>query len=68
MKANEGITDRVIRIVAGFLLLWVIFLVEGNARWLGLIGIVPLLTGVFGYCPLYAVFGLSTCPLERKPS
>lgn len=66
MKANEGITDRVIRIVVGFLLLWVIFLVEGNARWLGLIGIVPLLTGVFGYCPLYAIFGLSTCPLERK--
>jgi hypothetical protein len=42
--------------------------IEGNARWLGLIGIVPLLTAAFGYCPLYTLLGFSSCPLERKPS
>ncbi len=68
MKANEGIADRVIRIAAGFLILSLFFLVEGNARWLALIGFVPLLTGLLGYCPVYTLFGISTCPLERKPS
>ena len=68
MKANEGIVDRVIRIAAGFLILSMFFVVDGNARWLALIGFVPLLTGLLGYCPVYSVFGISTCPMERKPS
>ena len=68
MKANEGIIDRVIRIAAGFLILSLFFVVDGNARWLALIGFVPLLTGLLGYCPVYALFGISTCPMERKPS
>lgn len=68
MKANEGIADRVIRIAAGFLILSMFFLVDGNARWLALIGFVPLLTGLLGYCPMYSLFGISTCPMERKPS
>jgi hypothetical protein len=68
MKANEGIADRVIRIAAGFLILSLFFLVEGNARWLALVGVVPLLTGALGYCPLYAIFGFNTCPLEKRAS
>lgn len=68
MKANEGIADRVIRIAAGFLILSMFFVVDGNARWLALIGFVPLLTGLLGYCPVYSLFGISTCPMERKPS
>lgn len=43
-------------------------ILEGNARWLGLIGFVPLLTGIFGYCPGYVPFGFSSCPLKKKPS
>lgn len=60
MKTNEGITDRVLRMTAGYLIISVFFLVEGDARWLALIGFVPLLSGLFGYCPLYRVLGLKT--------
>ena len=60
MKTNEGITDRVVRMAAGYLILSAFFLIDGNARWLALIGIVPLLTGLFGYCPLYTLLGLRT--------
>jgi len=68
MNANVGGIDRLLRIVAGLALLAAVALLEGHARWLGLIGLVPLLTGVFGYCPLYVPFGFRTCPLEKKPS
>jgi hypothetical protein len=68
MKANVGGIDRILRIVVGLVLLAAVVLLEGNARWFGLIGIVPLLTGIFGYCPAYVLFGFSSCPLEKKPS
>jgi hypothetical protein len=68
MKANVGGFDRVLRIAVGLVLLAAVFLLEGNARWLGLIGVVPLLTGIFGYCPAYVLLGFSSCPLEKKPS
>ena len=60
MKTNEGITDRVLRMAAGYLILSAFFLIEGDARWFTLIGFVPLLTGLFGYCPLYSALGLRT--------
>jgi hypothetical protein len=66
MKANVGGIDKVLRIVVGVVLLSLVFLIEGAARWWGLVGLIPLGTGVFGFCPLYALFGLSTCPLEKK--
>ena len=66
MNINVGVVDKVVRIVVGVGLLSLILVLEGNVRWLGLIGIVPLATGLIGYCPLYAVLGLSTCPM--KPS
>jgi hypothetical protein len=47
-------------------LLSAVFLVEGNARWWGLIGIVPIATALAGYCPLYALLGLSTCPTKQS--
>lgn len=63
MKRNEGNTDRILRIVLAI----VIFgLGLATGSWLGLIGFVPLLTGALGWCPLYAIFGLSTCPVESK--
>jgi hypothetical protein len=51
MKTNVGGLDRVLRIVVGVVFLAAVVILEGNARWLGLIGLVPLLTGLFGYCP-----------------
>ena len=63
MKTNEGNTDRIIRIVLAV----VIFGLGLAAQsWLGLIGFIPLLTGLVGWCPLYSIFGLSTCPIKSK--
>ena len=61
MKANVGNADRVIRIVAGILILSAVFLLEDNARWFGLIGIVPLATGLIRWCPAYSLLGTNTC-------
>jgi len=66
MKINVGGIDKTLRIVVGIGLLSLIFLVDGPAKWWGLLGLVPLGTGLFGFCPLYALFGFSTCPLEKK--
>ena len=66
MKTNEGVADRVIRMAAGYLILSAFFIIDGNARWFTLLGIVPLLTGLFGYCPLYTVLGVRTCAAEAE--
>jgi hypothetical protein len=66
MKANVGGVDRVLRIVVGIGLLSLVVVLEGSARWWGLIGIVPLATGLFRFCPAYGLIGLNTCPLEKK--
>ena len=60
---NEGSVDRVIRIALGIGLLSLTVL--GPQSLLGLVGIVPLVTGIAGFCPLYGLIGLSTCPLQR---
>jgi hypothetical protein len=39
---------------------------DAPLRWLGLIGVVPLLTGVFGVCPFYKLMGKTTCPMRDK--
>lgn len=64
MKANEGALDRLIRIALGlgFLAMTVI----GPKTWWGLLGLIPLVTGLVGFCPLYRVFGLDTCPVRRS--
>jgi hypothetical protein len=66
MKANVGGIDRMLRIVVGIGLLALVFILEGNARYWGLVGLLPLATGLFRFCPAYSLFGLTTCPLERK--
>ena len=66
MKANVGGLDKIARIVVGAGLLSLVLFLEGNARWWGLVGLVPLATGTFGFCPLYPLLGMSTCPLEKK--
>lgn len=66
MKVNVGSVERILRVVVGVALLALLFVFEGSARWLGLIGLAPLATGLFGVCPAYTLFGLSTCPVESK--
>ncbi|MEM9207470.1 MAG: DUF2892 domain-containing protein [Pseudomonadota bacterium] len=56
---NVGSTDRIIRIVLGLVLLSLVF-VGPQTPW-GWIGVVPLVTGLFKFCPAYLPFGLKTC-------
>ncbi|MDP1519864.1 DUF2892 domain-containing protein [Porticoccus litoralis] len=63
MKTNVGTVDRVIRIVAGLVLIALVF-VGPQTPW-GWIGIVPLATGLISNCPLYSILGLSTCPMKK---
>lgn len=66
MKTNVGGIDRILRIVLGaVLILLAVFNVIG---WWGWLGVIPLATGLFRFCPLYPIFGITTCPLTgRKP-
>jgi hypothetical protein len=61
MNVNVGQTDRIIRIVAGLVLLSSVVLFDGGWRWIGLIGLVPLATGLARWCPAYTLFGMNTC-------
>jgi hypothetical protein len=65
MKRNVGSADKLLRAAIGIALLSMLVPVEGTARWWGLIGVVPLLTALFGYCPLYSPFGFSTTPEDK---
>lgn len=65
-KTNVGGIDRILRILAGLMLLAMFFLFpDASWRYFTLIGIVPLLTGLLSTCPLYSILGLSTCPAKR---
>ena len=66
MKANVGGVDKVLRIVVGLGLLSLIVLLEGNARWWGLVGLVPLATGLINFCPLYTLLGLNTGAKQKS--
>lgn len=64
MPVNEGTVDRVIRIVVGLALAVAAFTgALGVWAWIGL---VPLITGLFGLCPLYALFGINTCAIGKR--
>ena len=60
---NVGGIDRVLRIIAGIAILAGGFMLKS---WWGLIGIIPLTTGIFGFCPLYRLVGISTCKVQSK--
>ena len=68
MQRNVGITDRAIRIVVGVARLSQRLVLEGNARWWGLVGLLPLATGIAGWCALYVPFGIDTCGTEHEPT
>jgi hypothetical protein len=55
---NEGPIDRVLRVLLGVLLLALVFV--GPHTWLGWLGVIPLLTGLVGFCPLYRLIGIRT--------
>lgn len=66
MKKNIGSTDMIIRLVLGLFIVSLIF--WGPKTLWGLIGLVPIITGLIGYCPLYPLLGINTCRVKQKES
>ena len=62
MLANVGGIDRILRIVVGLVLIALVF-VGPQTPW-GWVGLVPLLTGLFRFCPAYTLLGMNTCPMK----
>ena len=63
MSRNEGTVDRALRIVVGLVL--IALTLNGTIGVWGWIGVVPVLTGAIGWCPLYTVLGIKTCPMKN---
>jgi hypothetical protein len=66
LPRNEHTIDRAVRIILGVALLALVF-VGPRTPW-GYLGIVPLLTGLLGSCPVYTLLGIGTCPIDGKPA
>jgi hypothetical protein len=64
MKLNVGGIDRILRIVVGLALIGATL--AGLIGVWGWIGVIPLVTGLFKFCPLYTVLGMNTCPMDKK--
>ncbi|MGQ9724369.1 MAG: YgaP family membrane protein [Tepidimonas sp.] len=64
MKSNVGGIDRIVRIVAGLIL--IALAATGTVGVWGWIGVVPLATGLIGWCPAYLPFGFSTSKTDNK--
>lgn len=62
MNCNVGRIDRIVRVLLGLALL--VVGIYFNSWW-GALGLIPLATAAAGWCPLYALFGLSTCPAKK---
>jgi hypothetical protein len=60
MQKNVGSTDRILRIALGIALLSWVVVNQSDARWFGLIGLVPLATALMNFCPLYTLLGFNT--------
>lgn len=63
MKANVGGIDKILRIVVGIAL--IIWALVGGPVW-AWIGVVPLATGLLGWCPAYTLLGMNTCPVKKE--
>lgn len=61
MQQNVGGIDRILRIALGIVMLSLFFVLDQDKRWWALIGAVPLLTGLIGWCPAYLPFGVNSC-------
>jgi hypothetical protein len=62
MTRNEGSIDRTLRILLGLALIAIVF-IGPQTPW-GWVGLVPLLTGLVGFCPLYRLVGINTCRIR----
>jgi hypothetical protein len=65
MKPNLSGIDRMLRIALGTALLGMLAVVDGPARWYGLVGLMPLATGLIEWCPLYSLLGIRSSMIAR---
>ncbi len=63
MKCNSGGVDRILRVVVGLIL--VALAATGTVGAWGWIGLLPLVTGAFGFCPAYTLLGINTCGTKK---
>ena len=64
MSLNVGSWDRVLRVVVGLVL--IALAATGTVGLWGWIGVVPVATGLFGFCPAYSLLGIKTCPMKKN--
>lgn len=66
MKKNIGSVDQVLRIILGIFVLTLLFILEGTLKYIGLLGIVLIVTGLIRFCPLYPLLGINTTSRNSK--
>ncbi|HRH89701.1 MAG TPA: DUF2892 domain-containing protein [Rubrivivax sp.] len=64
MKTNEGTIDRVLRVLVGLVLIGLTL--AGTIGAWGWIGVLPIVTGLIGWCPAYTLLGIGTCPIKPR--
>ena len=64
MKINEGVIDRSLRVIVGLVLIGLA--ATGTIGMWGYVGIIPLVTGAVGMCPIYTLLGINSCPAPRR--
>ncbi|HPG01631.1 MAG TPA: DUF2892 domain-containing protein [Beijerinckiaceae bacterium] len=64
MSFNVGGIDRILRVIVGLVLISLVF-VGPKTMW-GWIGVIPLFTGLFRFCPAYTLLGMNTCPMKKS--
>ena len=63
MKTNMGTIDRALRVIVGLVL--IALAVTQTVGWWGWLGVIPLATSLFRFCPAYTLIGASTCPMKK---
>lgn len=63
MKSNMGTIDRALRVIVGLILVGLAL--TGTVGWWGWLGVVPIVTGALGSCPLYSIIGVNTCGTKK---
>ncbi len=64
MTANVGTVDRILRVLVGLVL--IVLAATGTVGWWGWLGAIPIATGLFRFCPAYALLGMNTCPMKNR--
>ena len=68
MTRNVGVFDRAVRLVLGILVLGLYGALDPPWKYVALLGLIPIGTALTGNCPMYSLFGFSTCPAPKNKS